>query len=213
MPAYEVIVSIPSLTSVSDGKVPVIITATYTFGDPVDGQGEFSIDNFNDVSIKRTVQIVNGVASFELDISQLNVQQWGGYYNYVFTMKDSILNSPGSAEGFFQVVNYASTIQITGPYLLTPGSTYTYTISVKDLDGTPPLPRGVVTVTINPAGTKQTFPLRTDGTYTGTVRVPSNATYLQITAEASNALTGYLYAYVPYGGSFSSIGLTVATKE
>ena len=214
MPAYEVIVSIPSKIFRSNDKVPVVITAQYTFGEPASGDGVLSIDNYNSVSLQRQVTLVDGHASFELDMqSDLQVQPWYNYYNFIFSMNDTILNSAAFTEGNFQIVPYSYVIELSGSHYLNPGSTYAYTAIVRNLDGTP-APQGTqVTVTIYPSGEQQTLSLNADGSASSSITVAAGTTYLNLNAEAKNAQNGYLYAYAANAGSSSSIGLTVVTQK
>lgn len=212
LPAYEIIVTIPSINPSSNTKIPVVITAKYTFGDLVNGNGNFIINDYNTDLINRSVVLVNGYASFDIDTASLNVQSWGGSYIYSFNMKDSNLNSPGAAQGSFQVVPYSYTIEIIGNYLITPGTSYSYTIVMKNLNGAPAPANTKVTVAISPFGTSQVLYLKSDGTVSSTIAIPANATFLQLSATAQSAQNGWIYAYIPYSGSASSIGVTVATK-
>lgn len=214
MPAYEVTVSIPERSSTSDGKVPVEITAQYTFGEPVNGNGVFEIESYYSTPLRRDVSIVDGHASFELDMqTDLQVQQWGSYYNYVFSMNDTILNSAGFTQGNFQVVPFSKTIELIGNNYLNQGSPYDYTVIVRNFDGSPAAQGTKVTITIYPGGAQQTVILNADGMASSSIPVAAETSYISLTAEAKDAQPGYLYAYTNNAGSVSSIGLTVVTQE
>ena len=206
--------TIPERSSISDIEVPVEITAQYTFGEPVNGKGVFKAINYDSTPLQREVTIVDGHASFELDMqTELKVQQWGSNYNYIFSMNDTILNSPAFTQGNFQVVPYSNIIELSGNRYLNPGSPYTYTVIMSQFDGTP-APQGTrVTVTIDPSKKQQTVILNADGMASSSISVTAETSYLSLTAEAKDAQPGYLYAYTNNAGSVSSIGLTVATEE
>lgn len=211
LPAFEIVVTIPSISPLSNSKIPVVITAKYTFGDPVNGNGTFMVDDYNYNLIKRSVTLVNGHASFDIDISSLNVNSWGSYYNYVFNMNDLILNSSGIVQGNFQVVSYSYTIEIVGNNMIIPGKPYFYTVSMKNLNGARAPKNTKITVDIS-TGISEVLYLKSDGTVSSTIAIPASATYLQIIANAADAQNGYLYAYIPYSGSGLNIGLTAVTK-
>jgi hypothetical protein len=212
LPPYEAIVSIPEVTPYADGSVPVQITATYSFGDPVSGTGTFSVMYNGNTIITRQVQFVNGVASFSLTVTDLQaLADSNNYYSYTFAMTDSTLNSPLTLDGYFEVVPYNFIIEVTGETFFLPGAPYIYSVFVKDLDGTPAPAGKYVYVTILPMNVEQLLVLDSNGKASSTFNAPTNATrYLSFEFNSKYAQTAWWYAYAPWNGQSSIIALNTS---
>jgi CD109 antigen len=208
LPAFSVSLNVPTQTPFSNGKVPVQVTAVYSFGTKVDGTAKFSLSRWGEPILTRDITITNGEASFELEVKQdLNAypDSWNSF-EYSVEVTDSTLNQKVSVEGYFQVVPYKFTIQMTGSNVLTPGSSYSYSVLVKTDDNVFP-PKGTkVTVNIYGQDTVQELTLNAVGFASSSINVASGTTYLSFVASAPESIQGYLYAYVQ-SGSPGSISL------
>lgn len=134
--------------------------------------------------------------------------QYGAYYEYFFTMKDSLLGTVATTEGFFNIVPYSYTLEWSAINYFIPGASFNYKVIMKTLDGKP-APLGTkVNITIQPDLGIKPILLTADGTYSSTVLVPTTVTSLTLIADAPNSMSGYHYASSPYLGTFYSIGVT-----
>lgn len=205
--------TVPTIISRVSGKIPVIITAEYTFGEPVNGDGTFVMDDNSGTPLNRSVAIVNGRASFEIDMQTLNIQNWGSWFQYYFTMKDSMLSTLAYTEGTCNIVPHVYTIEMAGSNFMTPATSYNYTVIMKTLDGKPPPLGTQVNVTIDPFATTQYLKTRADGTISSLYAIPANATYLSFRAISKDAQDGYLYSSSVNPGSYNYIGVTALTQK
>ncbi len=139
LPFFSVTVNVPSQTSFSDGKVPFEITAAYTVGDPVEGRATVEISTFNETPLRREINLVDGQASFELDIERdLNVNADNfRSFNYIVVVTDSILNLEQTVQGNFRISPYKYQIQFSASRFLAAPSNYSFEISVTDFDNLP----------------------------------------------------------------------------
>lgn len=196
--------NVPSQIPFSDGKVPFQITAVYSFGDPVEGTATLEIGRWGETILARkNIEIVNGEASFELDVTNdlsATANSWW-YYDYTLIVTDSTLNSKAQVEGFFQVVPNKYNIVLTGNQFITPGSSYSFSVSVSSTDGSFPSQGTIVNIIIytNSQTINEQVVLNNVGTGSLSVTVPKDSTYFSIQATAKESNTGYLYAYVQQG--------------
>jgi hypothetical protein len=204
LPAFSATLNVPQQTPFSDEKLPIQITAEYSFGDPVEGTGTLEISRWGETVLTRTIEIKNGESSFELDVTNdLNIdnpEAWNSY-DYTLVVTDSILNSKANVEGYFQVVANKYNIEMIGNQVITPGSSYSYSVKVYSQDGSFP-PQGTkVSVTIYPQNIVQELTLNSAGSASSTVSVPSDTYYLNFYATAPQSNPGSLYAFAQQGSS------------
>lgn len=134
------------------------------------------------------------------------------YYQYAFTMTDSLLNFPIVIDGDFKVVP-DSYIEITGETFYVPNSIYSYSVFVRDIYGAAAAPAGtIVTVTITPINIVQSLTLDSTGRASSTVSTPTSGS-LHFTATSPNVYEGYKYAYLPWTGENALITLSVSPKR
>lgn len=206
---FEVTAGFPSRVFYGNGKFFVPIRAFYTFGEPVEGTGTITISRWDSIVASVDFTIKNGEYTLELDAAkdlQATPDGWW-YYDYTLTVTDSIMLSATKVEGNFQIVPFKYVIKMFGNQFITPGSTYSYSVSVATEDGTSFPPAGTkVQVTISPQNVVETLTLNGAGSATSTYTVPKDATYLYFNAKAPECQDGYLYSniqYDPQGGSIS----------
>lgn len=205
MPNYELLVTIPSITSLSEYKIPVSITAEYTFGKLVNGNGLFIVHVDGIQRYGRSVSVVNGLTSFDLSVPDFGE----GTFEYFFSMNDSVIESTETADGVFQIVDFSYRLKIFGSDLISPGSPYNFTVSMNKFDGTPAPQGTVVTVTVEPENNEIVLNLNKDGTAPAVIDIPTDATYIQLLAKANQTQDGFLRANAPNNGVQSFIDLYV----
>lgn len=191
----------PSQIPYSDENVPVSISAEYTFGDAIEGTAKFILNKWGDQVYTKNLTITEGQASFEIPLVDLKISPDGyWYFSYSLEVTDFIFGTTATTQGNFQVLPYRYNINFNGNQFVTPGSTYSYSVSVVGIDGSSLAPSGTkVSVTIYPMNIQQELTLNSAGSASSSVVVPKDATYLNFVATAKGCNQGYGNAYVQTG--------------
>jgi hypothetical protein len=218
LPLFTASLSVPQQLPFSFGKVPVTISAQYTFGEPVNGVANLKIDRWNEPIFERNVTITSETTTIDIDLRKdlkIASEQWN-FFTINLLLRDPLTNTEASDSKSFSIIPYTYSIEFLSSSLpLVPGQQYNYEFVVKKYDGTP-APSGIrVTVAIQPLNINQTLTTNSNGIVSSSVAVPVGTSFLSLTATAKDANTGFGYAQPPFqnpnGGAF--LNAEVITKK
>ncbi|KAL7028444.1 hypothetical protein ACKWTF_005838 [Chironomus riparius] len=205
LPLLDGKLTVPSITPVTNGKIPITVDITYTSGGEASGPATVSISKNGPDILQKTVQIESGTATIELDIvNDLKLPAGlSGSFGASVVFEDALTGNKVVDSKNFEVTRYTYTISSRTESIAKPGSPLTFTITMQKYDGSPAPAGTQVTIEANVPDNipSQTLTIGDDGTVTSSVDIPSNTTYFNMKIKAEEADGRNLYARIISSGT------------
>jgi hypothetical protein len=216
LPLVSSTISMPSRIPFAYGKVPIKISAEYTFGGAVNGTASIQFVRDLNVVVVRNVTLSSGLASLDLDMKNDLKAIAGRTINYDLDLIifDELTGSKSENDARLTILPYARSTKIKGDPYLKPNAPYNYKVIVKMFDGTPAEEGFEVSILIMPLNIKQSLKLGGDGSVSSSFMVPSSSSSVSIKATVKDAVTATMSVEVPFlDAKEVSMKLDVATKK
>jgi hypothetical protein len=216
LPLFSASLSVPQQLPFSMGKIPITISAQYTFGEPVNGIANLKIEKMNDLVYERNVTVTSESTTIDLSIDDdlRAASKTFNSYQAILTFNDPLTSKTVVDVQQFTITPFAFSIILTGnsPYVQ-PGEFYDFSVSVRNYDGSPAKAGTIVNIFIQPLNENQTLTLDENGSVDSSIFIPDGTPYIHIHATYPDSSDGHLDAYQPWSGDGSFIRIDVLTQK
>lgn len=217
LPLLDAKLTVPSVTPMTDGKIPITVDIMYTSGGEASGKATVTISKYGSNILTRTVNIVSGTATFDVDIKN-DLKAEAGEYLYFqaeLNFEDPLTGIKVSDSKTFYVRPYAYRFvaKEEGPFK--PGNDLKFTITMIKIDGGP-APKGTK-IYLKPNNPKTLLPqnltIGEDGSVSSSYYIPEDTTYVSVEIIAENAMNGYFGPRLPAYGTGDYCRIELVTEK